>query len=294
MRSAAELVRATTKLASLPSIYLRLTEVTNEPRSTAAEVARVISEDTALAARLLKLVNSSFYGFSHRIDTVTQAVSLVGTQQVLDLALASSVTRAFAGIPRERLDMDGFWRHSVACAIAARHVALRCRWPSPERAFVAGLLHDIGRLVLFLQEPQAMATALERAARDGRLLHVAEREICGFDHADVGRELLSAWKLPPVLQEAVGRHHRPERAGSHLKEAAAVHLGDLVANAMALGSSGEQLVPPLDAPAWAALGVEPEFLAELVAEVDRQHADVVQVMLVYDYWSAGEAAAQAV
>ncbi len=150
MRRPNELVQSAMRLASLPSIYLRLTEVTTDGRSTSTDVARVIQEDPSLSARLLRLVNSAFYGFPSRVDTITQAINLVGTNQVMELALASSVLRAFEGIPRDRVDMDGFWRHSIGTAIAARAIALRRRVASAERYFVAGLLHDVGRLVLFL------------------------------------------------------------------------------------------------------------------------------------------------
>ena len=288
MRRPAELVQSAMRLASLPSIYLRLTEVTNDMRSTSSDVARVIQEDTSLSARLLRLVNSAFYGFPSRVDTVTQAINLVGTNQVMELALASSVLRAFDGIPKDRVDMDGFWRHSIGTAIAARSIALRRRLPNAERYFVAGLLHDVGRLVLFLEEPEPMALALAACDGTDSLLVEAERATFGFDHADVGRALLASWKLPAALQEAVGRHRAPPRVGDHAVDAAIIHVSDVIANALELGFSGERLVPPLDGPAWALLGLDLAELPLMVADVERQHADVVQIMLVYDHW-AGDA-----
>jgi HD-like signal output (HDOD) protein len=285
MRRPDELVKSAIKLASLPSIYLRLNEVTNDARSTSTDVARVIQEDTSLSARLLRLVNSAFYGFPSRVDTITQAINLVGTNQVLELALASSVLRAFDGIPKERVDMDSFWRHSIGTAIASRTLALRRRVPNAERLFVAGLLHDVGRLVLFLEEPDAMAGALEAAVRDEQLLVEAERAAFGFDHADVGRALLAAWKLPTALQEAVGRHHAPSRVGDGSLDAATVHVADVIANALELGFSGERLVPAFDAAAWDALRIEPAELPLVAVDVERQYADIVQIMLVYEHWA---------
>lgn len=285
MRSPTEMVKSAMRLASLPSIYLRLTEVTNDARSTSTDVARVIQEDTSLSARLLRLVNSAFYGFPSRVDTITQAINLVGTNQVMELALASSVLRAFEGIPKERVDMDSFWRHSIGTAIAARTLAIRRRVPNAERLFVGGLLHDVGRLVLFLEEPDAMAQALEQATAEGILLVQAERAVFGFDHADVGRALLASWKLPPALQEAVGRHHAPPPSGDGMLDAATLHAADVLSNALELGYSGEQLVPPLDPVAWEALGVDVAEVPLIALDVERQHADVVQIMLVYEHWA---------
>lgn len=288
MRSAADLVRSASRLASLPSIYLRLADITNSPHSGATDVARVIQEDTALAARLLRLVNSAFYGFPSRIDTVSQAISLVGTNQVMELALASSVLRAFEGIPRERVDMAAFWRHSIACALAARAIAQKRQIANAERLFVAGLLHDVGRLLLFLEEPAAMVAVLDESVAQDVFVRDRERAAFGFDHAEVGRELLAAWKLPQALQDAVGRHHSPGlEAATGQTEAATVHVADIIATALALGTSGEQTVAPMDPDAWARLRLEPADIGFVSAEVERQHANVVQIMLVYDHWAEG-------
>lgn len=285
MRSPQELVRSAVRLASLPTIYLRLTEVANDANAPSSEIARVIAEDTALAARLLRLVNSAFFGFQHRIDTVSQAINVIGTNQLLELALGSSVMRAFEGIPRDRVDMDGFWQHSVATAIGARTIAQRRRAPNAERQFVAGLLHDVGRLIMFLEAPDEMATAMDAAIERDQLLVAAERDVFGYDHADVGRALLAAWKMPAALQAVVGGHHAPESAGDHAAEAATVHLADIVAHALALGTSGERVVPPLNVLSWARLDLTPDDIAGTLLAVDREHADVVQIMLVYEQFA---------
>ena len=289
MRSPAALVAASSRLASLPSVYLRLTETANDPHSSQAALARVIGDDPALAARLLRLVNSALYGPGRTIDTVGDALAFVGTTAVLDLALASSVLRVFAGIPRELVDMEAFWRHSIACAVTARTLAAARPGISAERCFVAGLLHDVGRLVIFLEEPDAAREAIVRARATGRLLHDAERELFGFDHADVGRALAEAWRLPVTLREAVGGHHRPAAAGAI--EASVVHIADVIANALELGSAGAPLVPPLDRAAWQRVAIPLDELPAMIEAAESRYNDVVQVMLVYDYWQAQPAAA---
>lgn len=284
-RDPRQLVAATPKLASLPSHYLRLTEVANDARSSQADVARVIADDPALAARLLRLVNSALYRRAATIGTVTQALGMVGTSAVIDLALGSSVVKLFGRLPAELISMDAFWRHSVGCALTARALASARGEAAPERCFVAGLLHDVGRLVLFLQEPDAMREAIARSREEQLLLHQAERAVLGFDHGDVGRALAEAWSLPPALRDAIGGHHQP-RAGLPI-EAAVVHVADIVVNALDLGAGGGRLVPALDAATWTRLGLAPAHLAALIDEVDGQFADVVQIMLVYDYWHDG-------
>jgi HD-like signal output (HDOD) protein len=282
MRDPETLVRSSVRLTSLPTIYLRLTEVANDEGAPSSEIARVISEDTALTARLLRLVNSAFFGYQRRIDTVSQAISIVGITQLLELALGSSVLRAFEGVPPDRVDMNGFWQHSIATAIGARTLAQRRRAPNAERQFIGGLLHDVGRLILLLEEPVGMGEAMERATAEDLLLVEAERMVFGFDHADVGRALLHAWKMPGALQVLVGAHHAPESAGEFAVEAATIHLADILAHALALGTSGEKLVPPLQPQAWAQLQLTEDDISGAMAAIDREHADVVQIMLVYE------------
>ncbi len=202
-----ELVSGFDSVGSLPSVYLRLTDVLNDPYSSNADVGTVVSEDTGLTARLLRLVNSAFFGFPAKVESVSQALSLVGTSEIHDLALATSVIRMFNDVPSEFVDMDSFWRHSVACGICARVLAAQRNEPNVERLFVAGMLHDIGRIVIYSRHADGARTAFERCRANDQLLYVAEREVMGFDHAAVGSALLQAWNLPGSLQEAVA-HQR--------------------------------------------------------------------------------------
>lgn len=265
-----DLVQGSIKLGSPPLIYERLMEVINHPRGGAADVAKVIREDTALTARLLKVVNSAFFSFPQRIDTVSQAVTVVGTSQVRDLALATSVVTLFKDVPRDLADMDGFWRHSLACGVGARVLAGLRRESNVERFFVAGILHDIGKLVFYLQVPDQARRVLEEAKASNLLLHQAERTVLGFDHAQVGEALLDLWNMPASLREAVRFHHNPRRAARFPVETGATHTADVMANALGFGNSGERFVPPLSPEAWDTLGVEDALLLPAVEEMGRQ------------------------
>lgn len=265
-----ELVAAQVRLVSLPEVVTRVCELIADPRTSASDIGQVIGQDPALTARLLRVVNSPFYGFPSSIDTVSRAVTVVGTTELLDLVLAASVVRLFPGIPPELVDMDAFWRHSAYAGVVARVLAARRRMPNIERYFVAGLIHDIGSLVLYRAVPEQAAQALALARERELPLHLAEREIMGCDHAAVGAELMHAWNMPPVLEEAVGCHHEPQRAHAFPQETAIVHLADVISGALETPDAGSEQIPPLDPEAWDSAGFAVEALESIVTDADRQ------------------------
>ena len=273
-----QLIEESPELGSPPIVYQRLMQVINHPRGAAGDVANVISQDTALTARLLKLVNSAFFAFPKKIDTVSQAVTVVGTSQVRDLALATSVVDMFQSIPGDLIDAEEFWKHSLACGVAARAIAALRNEANVERFFVAGILHDVGRLVLLLRAPDHMRAALERAKEKEILTYEAEREVLGFDHGRVGGSLMDHWSMSDALRESIRLHHEPNRAERCPVETATVHFGDILANALQIGSSGERFVPPVSPGAWNGLGFGPEKMGLVVEEVDKQYAAAVQLL----------------
>lgn len=234
-----ELVKRDDKVASLPGIYYELQEVMNDPDSVFSDYAYIIRNDTSLSARLLGIVNSAFFGFPARIETISHAISIIGMDQLNDLAFSTIVMSHFNDIPRDLINMHDFWEHSVACGLGARIIAFHQNVPNPERFFVAGMLHDIGRLVLFMQAPDQAKEAMELNAANGLGLHVAERETMGFDHADVGGLLLKIWGLPETHQTTTTFHHRPLDAPFSRFETAAVHMADIIANTLQLGGNQE-------------------------------------------------------
>ena len=163
-----EQVTAGAKLISLPDIYLRLRSVLDDPDFSMSEVADVISRDPGMTARLLRLVNSAYFGLAAKIETVTRATSLLGTQQVHDLVLATSVADTFEGMSSEVMDMQRFWRRSIHCGILSRQLANKCNVLDSERLFVAGLLRDIGHLVMYQTIPLQSQQAMEQSARTAR------------------------------------------------------------------------------------------------------------------------------
>ncbi|HWQ10029.1 MAG TPA: HDOD domain-containing protein, partial [Holophaga sp.] len=252
------LLRDELKLVSPPEVYLRINEVLRDPQSTVEDAAESIKHDPSLTATLLRLVNSSYYArtmramrgrFPAKVDSLSRAVMVVGARQLATLALGVSVLPLFQDIPPQWVNMRVFWEHSVGCAAAAQSIAAATGRGNPETAFVAGLLHDIGRIVFFKQAPAHMGAAMRQAVGDRDALYLAERVRLGFDHAALGGHLLQKWQFPANLEKMVRYHHDLEEP-LFIDEPAIIHLADGVATAMGWGASGNRHVAALDAVAW--------------------------------------------
>lgn len=270
-----ELIRQAPTLGSPPAVYRRLVEVLDDPRSGPHEVAAVIGQDTSLTARLLRIANSAYFAFSKPVDSVHQAVTFIGATHVRDIALATSVTSAFRNVPPDLIHLEDFWRHSIAVGIGARMLAGIRRESNVERFFVAGMLHDLGRLVLYSSAPDAARAILEHAKDRECLLYEAERELAGFDHGTIGGALMEQWNMSASLVECVTLHHRPEEARDFAVEAATIHLADLIANALRLGRSGERRVPPRWIGLWDTLSLDPATLPDLMTSMQEEYSQVV-------------------
>ena len=279
-RSIDELIRTVpSSLGSYGPILEEIGEVLQSPQSSLGTLGEAIEKDPDLTARLLRLGNSSFYGFSSRLATVAEAISLIGIQQVEDLIVASSIVERFRGVADEFVSMESFWRHSLACGIGARLLAIQRRLPKADKFFVAGLLHDLGRLVLFGEAPEAAQEIFQLYQKERLLLREAEARVLGFDHQQIGEALLRHWKYPPNLVQAVACHHHPASCAIAREEAAIVHVSDHLVNAMRIGSSGERFVPPLNIKAWDTLELSTNGLSTIVEGIDEQLEAVEEVFL---------------
>jgi HD-like signal output (HDOD) protein len=276
--SPAELARSVSQVGSVHRLYHRLAEVISHPFSSAVDIGKVISEDPDLTARLLRLVNSPIYGFPGRIATVTQAITVVGINQLQDLALGASFIRAFGAVPQDLVSMDGFWRHSIACAVGARSLALQRREPTWS-AFSSRVCCTTSADRCSTSACRTSRTAPWSCRATGELLAGVETELLGFHHGHVGGALLEHWRLPSLLQEAVAWHHSPRHAARYPVEAAVIHVADHLANAFALGTSGERLVPALLPDAWDRLGISTGVLATVLYELEPQYRAAVAAIL---------------
>ncbi|MHC1789958.1 HDOD domain-containing protein [Solidesulfovibrio sp.] len=278
------LLRDEPKLVSPPEVYLRINDVLRDPASTVEDAADSIRHDPSLAAKLLRLVNSSYYSrtmravsgrFPAKVDSLSRAVVVVGARQLATLALGVSVLPLFQDIPPNWVNMRLFWEHSVGCAAAAQAIAAATGRVNAETAFVAGLLHDIGRIIAFKQAAAHMGTAMRQAEAESRPLYLTEREVLGFDHAALGGHLLQKWQFPTNLEKMVRYHHDLEEP-LFIDEPAVIHLADIVATAMGWGGSGNRRMPALDADAWAILGLTGGDLAGLVPVMEARLGETMR------------------
>ena len=280
-----DLVTGVIRLVSLPEVCLRVNEMMEDPSTSARTLGEVISRDTGLTARLLKIVNSSFYGFPSKIETVSRAVTVIGLRELRGLVLAASAVETFSKIPTEVLNRVHFWRHSVYCGVVAQLIAEECKVLHSERLFVAGLLHDIGKLIIAHRLPEQMKTIRERVAAEQRFDYEIEREELGFDHADVGGALLREWKMPPTLCDAVYYHHRPGDAEESLMDAAMVHLANSVTGMAedGLDVDLETMIQPVDEQVWDILNVDPAIIETVSKKAGPLFTDALEVILPRTY-----------
>lgn len=272
------LVDETSTVYSLPLFYERLNETINHPRSSIDDISKIITEDQGLTARLLRLANSPMFGCYARVESITKAATIIGTQQLRDLALAASVMGVFKGIPEDLLNMTSFWKHSIACGIIARCLAVYRRESNVERLFVAGMLHDIGQVVLAAARPRVSRKLLEAQRDTGSFYLELEREQLGFDHAELGGALLKKWKIPASICEPVACHHNPGTAEQFRLETALIHLADIICQSMELGQGAEWGVPPLDELAWERLGLSIQILGTVLKQSESQIAETFAIL----------------
>jgi HD-like signal output (HDOD) protein len=225
-----ELIIRNTRLVSLPEVCFQVQELAESNTASANDIGRVISTDPALAARLLKLVNSAFYGLPGRIETVSRAVNIIGMRELRNLTFAACAADIFRGVPKQLVDMSTFWQHSSYTGLVAKQLGRHCSVLHPERLLTGGLLHDIGRLLMYLTMPDEMKRCAELYAASGREQCDIEDEIVGFNHSETSHALLQHWNLPGNLCAAVLYHHHPQDAHDAHLESAILHIADVVAH----------------------------------------------------------------
>jgi HD-like signal output (HDOD) protein len=268
-------------LVTLPEVALRIASMVDDPTSSATDIGREISHDAALTARLLRIANSPAFGQHGKIATISRAITVLGVRQVRDLTVGLTAIRTFDGIGNDLVTMESFWRHSVLCAVAAGQIAARRERARDDTPFVAGLLHDIGQLVLFSRAPDLARRALLMSidSADDSGLYLCERELLGFDHAAVGLALAQNWAMPRSLQECIEFHHEPERAREHPLEVATVHIANTVAVLAEIGSGDLADAPNISPAALRALKLDTASLMEIVAHTQKSAAEVLPLLV---------------
>jgi putative nucleotidyltransferase with HDIG domain len=275
-----DLRRLVSRLSTLPTVsplYSQVSEAIDNPRTSAAHVGELVAHDATMTARLLRMVNSAFFGYPERVTTVTRAVTIVGFDALRNLILATSVMDLFQvrGHAWTGFSPQELWHHSLATGIAARAIARRLRRREAEEFFVGGLIHDIGKMAMLHLTRERYLAAVDLAAQTQVLIGEAEQQLIGVSHAQIGRLLADEWRLPRALVTAVARHHQPQRDDLLT---AAVHLADIMARALAIGSGGDARVPPLVGEAWEALGLHITDVASIMKEIEVEQPRLTALM----------------
>jgi len=256
------IIKDTRSIPTLPGIIAKLSMLAANDKVSANEMARVVSADQVLSAKVLRLVNSPFYGFSGRVSTVSNALILLGVNVVKSLAVTSSIFEIM------EKHVVGLWEHSLGAATAAQIIARQLNLPDPEEISTAALLHDIGKVVIKINLKQDYESLLALINQKDLSMLEAERELFGIDHAEVGEWLAKSWFLPEKLIEPIACHHVVEKSKLHPVKTAVVHLADVLVKASSFGFSGDDIVPQIQPAAWTQLGLQETALEPIIADLE--------------------------
>ncbi len=245
-------------LPTLPGMIEQISKAVESKRFSVADIGRLISRDQVLTAKILKLANSAFFGFSRKVGSLTQALVLLGFDVVKGLILTSSVFDLMMN------KAGGLWEHSMGVATASSLIAQEMEIKEVEEVSLAGLLHDLGKVVLRAQMEEEQSAIAKLVENQGLSTRQAEQEVLGFDHSHIGLWLAESWKLPEQITEPLRWHHQPEGSRKTPVFTAIVHLADILVRGYGFGDGGDPWVPPLDRYALSHLSLTPQKLENII------------------------------
>jgi HD-like signal output (HDOD) protein len=257
-------LREAKSLPTLPAIISKLTRMADDPETTSEQMGKIISKDHILAIKLLKLVNSAFYGFPQKISSLSSAIILLGFNVIKSLIISSSIFELM-----EEQDIE-LWEHSLGCAVVCNVLAKRLDVNDPEEISTAGLVHDIGKVAIKIELPHEYKRILSVSEKEEISVLDAEEKILGLSHAEVGGWLSKSWNLPAKLVEPITCHHQPGRAKEEKLATAIVHFSDILIRGMGYGHGADIWVPPMSKKAWDMLGLTAGDLDEIIEEVEEK------------------------
>jgi putative nucleotidyltransferase with HDIG domain len=265
---------------TLPTVYSSLVDVLADPRSTTQDVSNLIACDQASTSKVLKIVNSPFYGFSGQIDTVSRAIVILGYNEIYNLILTSYIMDFFSK-KDSFFDFQpvDFWGHSIAVGIATKYLGKAMGQVNQDNFFTAGVLHDIGKLVFFEFAEDQFSKALELSKKHGQALHLAETSVFGRDHAQTGALIAEKWGLPQSIVTALRYHETGIVPGTPVTLVAAVHLGNILVRALELGDPGDVFIPQPNKEAMKILNLDPGSLTNIVPSLIKDYQEICSVLL---------------
>ena len=258
-------------LPTLPTILMQCNKMLKNPNVSATELAKAIKSDPSISSKVLRLVNSAFYGLSGKISSVSQAIVILGFNTVRNIILSVSV---FELLPKNEdfggFQISKFWEHSIGCAVISKIFGQRLGMKDPEEVFTAGLLHDVGKVVIAKLFREDFSTILKTTHKEKVLFLDAEQEVLGTTHYKIGELIAKDWKLPSMLTEAISSHHGYTGKINHPKMVAIVHLADIITRGLQIGSGGDQVIPEIDNRAWDTLNMDIDIIEGLIGIIDEE------------------------
>ena len=256
------------EMPPLPQSVTQILEISKSTKSSAQDLAKVFERDPALAANILKIANSSSYGFTRKISTMTHAIVCLGLDTVKSIALTSSTQEMLNNeIPAYDLEKGMLLQHSITCATCARIIAQRIGYKDCEEAYTAGLLLDIGKVILSRFAEDQFNQIIEKTKDDKTPFNIAEQEVLGFDHPRIGGRIIKKWNLPPILIEAVQYHHQPEKAEINKTLTYIGHFADVISDMLGIGLGSDGLMYVFEENTLDVFGLSKEDMESIMSEL---------------------------
>jgi len=264
------------ELSSLPEIFIRVSELLDDENSSSVQIGKVVETDPSLTSRILKMVNSAYYGFQNTVASISQAISILGRDRIRQILVGAVLGGVFGNMKNKVYFMEDYWHQSVKTAILSR---LLCQQSNiseeADSLFTAGLLHEIGRLILAQKMPELSLEAQQAVENGDEDIYQAEQRIFGYTHCEVGAAFITHWGLPDILAQISKYHHTPEKAEQFVEEVRIVHLAKKIG----------YVIPPIkqievefvleDIPGWEEIGLNENQITDICIDAEEQ---VYQVM----------------
>jgi len=275
-----KIIMTTRDLPAMPQVAGKVLELSSDPNTSAAQLQQVIADDQAMAARILKIANSAMYSCSRKIKTLTEAIVMLGFNSIRSLVVTSAARNLYqTSGTRSGLKERLLWEHSIGCAFACRKIAQQRHPALAEEAFLAGLMHDIGKLVLNLQVPEKFDEIVQIVYNEGRCFHETERALLDFDHTHVGSLLVNKWKLSPVLEDVILEHHNEEVFTEDRPLLLYLDLANRICRKAGVGFTDEPDLDLVDSPSNRILRLSPEAIEQTMTELQEALEDEMDIFI---------------
>jgi len=270
------IVRAVEDFPTLPTIYSALLDLLSNTDSKVSDVANLISKDQATVIKILKTANSAYYGFNKEIDNITSAITLLGFYEIKNIVMSLTFINLFKHTKlNQYINPVDYWKHSIGVAIIARRLGISSNAQVTENYFLAGLLHDIGKLICYLYFTTDYGKALQYAKTHRISMLDAEQRVLGFNHQDIGDEIAMKWKLPNDIRNAIKYHHSGIVPNKFEPQTGAVHLANIAVKILNLGNSGNTIIDRPNPTVWKILGLpDNTFVNNFIPIVNDYHSSL--------------------